>query len=169
MSGQRDCRTIKRRLSAYQDGELGPTDRERVREHLEACLACRGRYEELERVWQILGEWSEVQPTPEFHPGLMRKIGGRPKAGPLQRLRWALQPFPAALPAPAVLIVGILVGVYAGHLLVTGNANPVRSRPGSSLAAAATLASLRAFDPIPPGTVGEGYLRATCDLKDGHR
>jgi anti-sigma factor RsiW len=163
------CRGVQRRLSAYQDGELKAVERERISAHLEDCPACRERYEELEQVWQSLGELREIRPTPGFYSRLVERIERQQTVGLLERLRWALHPFPAALPTPAVLIVGLLVGVYMGNLLVTGNVNPLRSRPGSSPQATATLSSLRAFDPIPPGTVGEGYLRAACDLKDGHR
>jgi anti-sigma factor RsiW len=163
------CRRVQRRLSIYQDGELQPAQRERIRVHLEGCPACREKYDELEQVWQGLGEQPGIQPTPGFYARLVQRIEGRQKVGLIERLRWALHPLPAALPSPAVLILGILVGMYMGNLLVTGSVNPLRSRPGTSPAAAITLASLRVFDPIPPGTLGEGYLRAACDLKDGER
>jgi anti-sigma factor RsiW len=169
MGDSTHCRRIRKRLSAYQDGELSPAERERVRAHLEGCPACREKYEELEQVWQSLGELGEIRPTPGFYSRLVERIEEQQKGGLFERLRWALYPFPAALPTPAVLIVGLLVGVYLANLLVTGNVNPLRPRPGSSPAAVATLASLRAFDSIPPGTLGEGYLRAACDPKDGQR
>ena len=163
------CRRVRRRLSAYQDGELKPAERKRIRAHLEGCPACRDQYEEMHQVWHTLGEMSEIQPTPGFYPRLLGRIERPHKVGPLQRLRWALQPFPAPLATVTVLFVGILVGAYLGNLLVTGDFYPLWSRPTSFARAGVTLASLRAFDPIPPGTLGEGYLRAACYPKDGPR
>ena len=67
------------------------------------------------------------------------------------------------------LVAGGLVGAYLGNLFVTGELLPSWSRSVSTPQVGVTLASLRVFDPIPPGTLGEGYLRTACDLKDGHR
>jgi predicted anti-sigma-YlaC factor YlaD len=163
------CPKVRRRLSAYQDGELKPGEAVRVEAHLQDCPACRERYQELDRIWRSLGELGGIQPSPGFYSRLARRIEGQQRAGLLTRLRWAVHPLTAALPSPAVLILGILVGIYTGNLVATGGLKPLRSRSGSSMAGAVTLLSLRAFDAVPPGTLGEGYLRAVCELKDGHR
>ena len=169
MSEQRHCRRVQERLSAYQDGELKPAEREGITAHLQGCQACRETYEELEKVWQSLGDLPEIQPAPGFYAGLLRRIGGQQKVGPIQRLRWSLHAFPAPLATLTVLVAGVLVGAYLGNLFVTGELLPSWSRSVSTPQVGVTLASLRVFDPIPPGTLGEGYLRTACDLKDGHR
>ena len=51
------CSQVEKRLSAFQDGELSPQEEERVSEHLESCSACRDRYAEMEKVWQVLGDF----------------------------------------------------------------------------------------------------------------
>ena len=68
------CRNVQKKLSAYQDRELEPQEQEQVRSHLLSCRACREQYEELERVWQTLGELEEIRPDPWFYRQLVRKI-----------------------------------------------------------------------------------------------
>ncbi len=161
------CRRVQRRLSAFQDGELEPETRVKIEAHLEGCLECRRRYQQLEGLWRSLGALGQVQPSAEFYSRLAKRIEGQSKLGLLNRLRWAVQPFSMALPNPAVLILGILAGVYLAKLLGTLELVPLRSGSRDSLARAPTLLSLKAFDPMPPGTLAERYLRAACDLKDG--
>jgi len=42
-----NCKQVKLRLSAYQDGELNNAERKNIQLHLQSCKACNNEYEEL--------------------------------------------------------------------------------------------------------------------------
>ena len=68
------CRSVQKKLSAYQDGELKPLEQEEISRHLLSCRSCREEYEKLERVWQTLGGLEEIRPDPWFYRQLVTKI-----------------------------------------------------------------------------------------------
>ena len=67
------CRSVQRKLSAYQDKELKSEEHEQVKSHLLSCRSCREQYAELERVWQTLGELEEIHPDPWFYRQVVEK------------------------------------------------------------------------------------------------
>jgi len=83
------CRTAKRRLTQYLDGEL--TDRERgaVERHLEACRRCREEADALRHAEDALHRLSAVETAPDLTADLLRRIEGLPglPAGS-RRLAW---------------------------------------------------------------------------------
>jgi anti-sigma factor RsiW len=84
-------RHVSELLSAYIDGALGVRDVERVKAHLDGCVACMREYQELQRVQRLLRTLPDPAPRPGFadrlHWRLHREIAadaGRPS--PLARL-----------------------------------------------------------------------------------
>lgn len=114
---------VERQLSAYLDRELAPAEMAEVRQHLEACPACRDDLEALRRVKETLARL----PVPEAPAGLEKAIlaradavrpAARPRL-PAARVRWAGWPWPRpALVLAALVLVLVLVGLPAvrGHL-----------------------------------------------------
>ena len=153
------CSEVQKRLSAYQDGELKAGERDKVTTHLMDCSACREQYAELERVWQNLGELQEIHPYPGFYRQVVRKINQPREYGLLP----SFQRFFQLLPAPAItsilLVIGILVGIYLGNILAKRGLYSFHYNQTSYSQDMIDVMSLRAFDPIPPGTLGDGYLR----------
>jgi len=49
-----DCREVEGLLDAYQDRELEPAVSTSVRDHVDACAACRGRLANLESIGQMI-------------------------------------------------------------------------------------------------------------------
>jgi anti-sigma factor RsiW len=166
-----ECRQVQKRLSAFQDGELKPQERGKVSEHLESCSACCERYEEMERVWQALGDFQEIPPEPGFYGQLLKKIN-EPKETRFptrrQRFQGLFQFFSPSWATVALLIVGTLMGTFLGNTLVKNELLHFQQNRTYSQAAAEVF-SLRAFDPVPPGTIGERYLRMANFGEDGHR
>jgi len=152
------CHHVQREFSAYQDGELKPTEQEKVSRRLQDCHSCREQYEKIERVWQTLGELEEIRPDPWFYRQLLRKIEEPSERGflPMIERFFGLLRTPAV--ASIVLAVGILTGTYLGNILVRRDFFPfLPERPTYSQEV--LLDSLKAFDPAPPGTLAHGYLR----------
>lgn len=57
---------LEEQLSAFVDGELGHSDRERVLSHLAHCETCRFEAEMLRQLKQRLGELRPPEPASEF-------------------------------------------------------------------------------------------------------
>ena len=51
---KRECKTIKGMLSPYIDGQLSPSEMERIERHIEECDACRRELESLRAVVSLL-------------------------------------------------------------------------------------------------------------------
>ncbi len=152
------CRNVQKKLSAYQDNELEAREREQIRSHLLSCRACRGHYQELERVWQTLGELRETQPGPWFYPQVVRKIEEPRDRGLLPNLRWFFQRVRTPAIVSILLAIGVLAGTYLGNILARCDFFPFQpAQPTYSQEA--LFDSLKVFDPAPPGTLAHGYLQ----------
>ena len=123
-----DCREVRRLLLDYLEGELGASEAEMVRAHLEVCPVCRREAdalwvarEKLVRGLKALGE------------------GATPPAGAWERLRRRLEREPAGVPSRSSRLrslKGAAVAVFISLLLaiVTVAAVPsFRARVGEAL------------------------------------
>lgn len=164
----KQCKRIEKKLSAYQDGELGFEERAKMKAHLQDCEACRRKSVDIEQVWEGLGQLSEIRPDAGFYVKLERKIELESEHIFLRKLRnvFYLLPNPAA--AFALLLAGILLGIYAGNTL-TGEGLWPMPRRESIYTGGVTLASLSAFDPLPPGTLATGYIQMANYREEAHR
>ena len=153
------CSQVQKRLSAFQDGELNPQEGERVSDHLESCSACREQYAEMEKVWQALGDFKEILPAPEFYSQLVKKINYSDETRMPVRFSWFFQIFSSPWATATLLIVGILVGTFLGNILAKSDLFPFQQNQAAYSRAAIEVFSLKAFDPIPPGTLADKYMR----------
>ena len=162
------CRSVQKKLSAYQDGELEPKEQEQVRSHLLSCRACREQFSELERVWQTLEGMEEIHPDPWFYRQLVRKIKEPRQQGLLPIIERFFQPLRTPAFASILLAIGILAGAYLGNILARSDFLPFQlERPTYSQEA--LLDSLKVFDPAPPGTLAHGYLQMVSYKEDESR
>ncbi len=150
-----NCRNIQKKFSAYQDKELKLQEQEEIRRHLQRCRWCQAQYAEFERVWQTLGELEEIHPDPWFYRQVLGKIKEPRKHGLLPGLQWGFRVLRAPAIASIILIVGLLAGSYLGSILERCDFFPFQNISNSE----GLFTSLRVFDPAPPGTLAEGYLR----------
>lgn len=107
MKSQSGC-IEKEQLLAYSSRMLESREEERVRAHLETCVACQEVVAGYEKLNQVLDEWKPVEPSPWFDARARARIASHAPARPafsLSGLRWA------ALVACAVLIT--LSGFWA--------------------------------------------------------
>jgi hypothetical protein len=99
------CRSCRRHLSAYLDGELSPRRERTLRLHLEGCEACRAHLEELRLV---AFETGRVDPPPpeDLEASILRGLesGGRGQA-PASRSPWRS---PLLVAASAVILAGVV-------------------------------------------------------------
>jgi anti-sigma factor RsiW len=154
------CSKVQKRLSAFQDGELNSLEQRRVSEHLESCSACRERYAEMEKIWQALGDFKEIPPEPGFYGKVVKKINESSETPLPTGFQWIFQYFSPSWTALALLIVGILTGTFFGNILVRSDLFPFQQNQSVHAQAANEVFSLKAFGPIPPGTLADRYIRA---------
>jgi anti-sigma factor RsiW len=152
------CRKIQKRLSAYQDGELRSVEQERVKIHLMDCPECRREYIELQRIWHVLGELPDIQPASGFHLQVRGKISGLKEAHFIPRLRQVFKLLPSPLAMATLLLVGLVMGTYLGKLLFEESLSSFQGSQPSYAQEHVSLASIRSFDTVPPGTLAHGYL-----------
>ena len=152
------CRSIQKKFSAYQDKELKPGEQEKVSKHLVSCQSCREQYAELDRVWQTLGNLEEIHPDPWFYGQLVRKIKEPHKKDLLPAFERLFQLLRTPVMVSIILLIGIMVGSYLGGILTRFGLFPSQNNI-ASYSQEAFFTSMRVFDPAPPGTFAEGYLR----------
>ena len=152
------CRSVQKKLSAYQDRELKPLEEEELSRHLLSCRSCRKEYEQLDCVWQTLGGLEEISPGPWFYPQLARKLKEPRKRGLLPTLQHVFRFIGAPAIASIILVIGLAAGSYLGSNLARRDLFPSQGIPVSD-SQSGFFASMRVFDPAPPGTFAEGYLR----------
>ena len=116
------CHSIQKRLAAYQDGETGSEERDRIAAHMEGCPGCRSVCTELEQVWQSLEKIPEIEASPGFERRLFERINAVPE--PRSRWRfpwvsWIYRAYPAPAMAAVLLLVGTVLGGYLGNALVS--------------------------------------------------
>jgi anti-sigma factor RsiW len=162
-----NCRTIRKRLSAYEDQELSPDEQARIRSHLQDCPQCRERFAMFQYTREILEELPDVQPAPGFYLAVSKKIFASHDRRLRARLRQVFQFFPSPLAMTACLVIGLLAGAYLANSLALELFNSPRSTAVISTPGEPLLASLRSFDAIAPGTLASGYVRMVRTLPEG--
>ena len=153
------CKNIQKRLSAYQDGELKPKEQEIIARHLRDCRACQAEFARLERVWQALEGLPEIQPEPDFYGQVVKKINEPYEYRPLPGFRWLLQFAASPWVASTLVITGILIGSFLGNFLGGSGLFSFRTTVAGKSPEALEIISFRVFDPVPPGSLGDGYIR----------
>ncbi len=129
---KRECKKLKGMLSPYIDGQLSPSEMERIERHIEECDACRRELESLRAVVSLLHRVPVVAPRRSF------TIAAR-----------APRRYPAALgalrvaTAVAVLMLAFVITGDALHFFESGR---VEDR-----------STLQEDTPVPTAMDGEGF------------
>ena len=164
MRRQMECHTIEKKLPAYQDCELSVSEREQVERHLAGCHSCCKQHVKLQQTWQSLGDLQEI-PTPAgFYGHVTQKINHSPRQGRIGDLHWGnggFKALPSAVITSITLAIGILLGTYVGNSLA--KFQPFH-RP-IAFSEESLLSSLKMFEPVPPGTLSDGYERLMSSVQ----
>ncbi|NQT70464.1 MAG: zf-HC2 domain-containing protein [Desulfobacteraceae bacterium] len=153
------CRNIRKKLSAYQDRELGPAEKDAIEAHLRICEACRKEHEALLQTYRILRSLPEIEATPGFSRQIVEKATQRQEPEWIRALGAAFRLLPAPTAMVTLAIVGLLTGALLGNFLTARQFDPLPPFSASHTDKALTLASVQVFDATPPGSFAGGYLR----------
>jgi anti-sigma factor RsiW len=111
------CSQVKRRLSAFLDGELPESKRRLVSEHLRVCESCRLESEELMCVAELLHPLEELEVPPDFAAAVRERALQRDRTVPgssfLERMKHVT--VPAA--ATAAICLSVLGGTVLGRAI----------------------------------------------------
>lgn len=131
-----NCQKIEKRFSLYVYDELEPRELAEVKEHLQACPACKARLEQYRRVHGLLTEKQQITGPPGFVPDwdqswrvvLKRLTVSQPGYRIANRFltgdRFPSLQMVRVMTAAAVLfLAGILVGVF----MLKSPVNPILS------------------------------------------
>ena len=153
------CQSIGKKLSAYQDGEVGTAEKKAIEAHLRTCEACTKQHEVLLQTYQTLRSLPEIEPTPELSRQIVYRATSGQEGFWVRALGQAMRLLPAPAAMAAVAVAGLLLGAMLGHYLIQGQFRPAGTFSAVHSGQALTLASVRAFDATPPGSFAEGYLQ----------
>jgi len=168
MGDRMKCQDVQKKLSPFQDGELKPKDQDQVAKHLQGCPACQEEFAKLERVWQALERLPEIQPDPDFYGQLIKKINKPDEHRPLSGFQEVFHLF-SPLTVCTLLIAGVLIGTFLGNFLAGSDLFQFRPTLTENSPKAVEVVSFRAFDPVPPGTLGDGYMRLVSNTEVQHK
>ena len=104
-----NCERIETLLIAYLDGRVGDAERREVETHLDACAACRARAEEFRRVWGVLDEVPEVEPTLGFDARVRQRLVAEPKP---RLLEWLIPSPRLAFAVSLLLVLSVWVSSF---------------------------------------------------------
>jgi len=144
-----NCKTAKRLIPAFTDGELEPDKAALLSQHLASCRSCRGEMASLKRTMEAIGVCGEIEPS-------FTLADIRERAAP----RRLLPAFPWLLPVPrlgtaamviAALVAGSVSGIYYGSHI----GNQSHSRAAVSTQRVSDSFGLDAFD---DGLAGALYV-----------
>lgn len=122
-----ECRKIQEALSAYVDGETGPEEKIRIKEHVLSCSECSRALSELSAAIGHLRELTELDPPPWLAGKVMAQV--RSDAGKKKGLyeRFFSQ---FLLPRPIHALAAILVLVLSVYVFQTMKTSvPMTSSP----------------------------------------
>lgn len=156
-----NCQQVQKRLSAFQDGELPAEMMTAIARHLKTCQRCSQALEELQAVWNILGQVDRIDRAPFFWTRVLQRLSAsddnlaRRKRSILPGA-WRPQPIVASL----LLVVGLLLGFYLGkslyHHAIDGQTTTVEQTLEH-------VYSLNAFDDFPKESIADIYVTLISD------
>jgi anti-sigma factor RsiW len=154
---------IINQLSAYLDGELSPSERARIDEHIVACAECRTVLDDLKAIVVTAPYYEGEAPTRDLWAGIQRGIGQEKEVefarrpSPVARRQFSLgQLIAASVAFAAVVGGGVYVAVRPSPLVQSPS--PVAQSPSPTEPAAVNIANSRA-------RAGEVYDAAVGDLE----
>ncbi len=76
-----NCKKVRMRLSAFQDGELGLQPSQQLEQHLKNCAPCRAELDVLRQVVDSMKLMSPIAVEPAFSARIMSALQVRPERG----------------------------------------------------------------------------------------
>lgn len=148
------CSEIKRKLSAFLDGEVSKDAKQLISEHLKSCEHCRKEFEAFSQVSEVLEIMDEVQVSPYFMTHLKQRIAEQ-QAKSVVRLPFVEWIRKAAVPVAATVLIflSFLVGSNLGKAMYQEQAD-IMAKSDTEIA---NVLGVTTLDEFPEGSLGWAY------------
>jgi len=148
-----ECKRVKRKLSAYLDGELSNRGMLEIEKHLKDCTSCVQEKESILASLNLIDESIPViEPSPYFWTKLKYQILQREEQKRLKtRIFGWLSYKPVTVAVVAAAVVGLFLGNFLGKALYYGEEKTNETAYAEAL-------NLGELDDFPSGSIGEAYL-----------
>lgn len=119
-----ECKDYREQFISLLTGTLNQTERSNIEIHLAGCADCRKEFEEARKIWDIMGEIPQPEPSASMRTSFDTMlttfkeesvIKRKPVAEWINKLReyWSLQ----AQPRLAFSLLLVPAGVFGGYVL----------------------------------------------------
>lgn len=123
------CSQVKKKLTAYLDGEVSEKEQQIISEHMKSCTACRQELEALAAVSRTLDEVVDVEVTPYFRVHLTTRLRDEKadEKKPFSFLEWIRR---ATIPvaAAALFLFSIVAGGQLGRTMYQATAQTTQAQ-----------------------------------------
>ncbi|MCX5884533.1 MAG: zf-HC2 domain-containing protein [Proteobacteria bacterium] len=158
-----DCKGVKRRLSAYVDGEVEQQERKNIAHHVNSCPDCTREMKALQDTCLLISEDSGVEPSPDFLLQLFERVKvEQEKVSLVRRKGWSFTSLPAFARVAVLLVLGIVIGAGLGTLTSFEKQAAIGLRPDKNLAIEANLQN---FQSVYPQSLTQVYLNLSSSFK----
>ena len=157
------CKTVRKKLNAYLDGELPAGVAVRVEEHVRGCPLCAEELAGLRRLGGVMDAAPRAETPEAFALSVLRAAARRARAreSKIIPIRWLSPPLLARAAAVLALVFGVAVGgLMSGSVMGTRNSQMLASSERS-----APDLSMDLLSAVPPDSMTETYLEWACDLE----
>jgi len=145
-----ECSRIKKKLSAYLDGEMPEQERKIISEHLQQCDECRAELSALSAVGDALNTIEGMEVPPYFMTRLRQNIGEQAELVPfLQRIK--------GLVVTAATAVAVVASLFIGNQAGKTIYQSIAQTPEPVLAETSDILGLGTFIEFPDGSLSDIY------------
>jgi anti-sigma factor RsiW len=141
------CSQIRKMISPFVDGELGPDENKVFTSHLAGCPTCRKELEETESVHSLFTSTERLEAPLGFATRVMACIEEREQVSSSFWGFFTHQPVFLRAVEVAFALVIFMIGAISGNMLVVDRISVRQSTVQESF-------SLDLFQAAPPGSVG---------------
>jgi len=149
------CAKIRKRLSAFMDGEVSEEEKRQISIHLEFCDRCQQELVELTQVADTLSLIEKAQVSPYFMARLKQRIA---EEKPRRHVYWSLGEIikPAVIPVTATVLV--IFSFVLGHSLGKAICQTKITNASKAQAELTNLMGISSFDRLTEGSLTRTYL-----------
>ena len=163
------CKSTRKMLLSYMDGELPERKRKAATKHLDDCRYCQVLLDKLAELWKPTLEFDTHQPSLRLWNRIHSRIQEYDQRGntlfnfPDKVARYAVKATGAVL-----VLAGIMTGIYLGSFPDTQEMPITSDRSNGLLGEEAPEGDcLSSFDDMPPQSLGGIYLTLMSDREGG--
>ncbi len=144
------CSHVKRKLSAYLDGELSIAEKKEIESHLQQCSGCQEELTALSSVTDALSILEGMEPPPYFMDRVRQGIRDEARSIPfLERIR----SIAISIATATAVVVSLLIGNQFGRTLYRS----VAATAVSEAAEESDVFGLGTLEEFPDGSLSDIY------------